>query len=60
MEPMAEAMLAEDAALRSEYEAALSADPRLAADPKARLQWLYARTPFFDERWALYPVMRER
>ena len=59
MEPMAEAMLAEDAALKAEYEAALAADPRLAADPKARLQWLYARTPFFDERWAVYPVMRE-
>jgi len=60
MEPMAEAMLAEDAALKAQYEAALAADPRLAADPKARLQWLYARTPFFDERAGLYPVFRER
>jgi murein tripeptide amidase MpaA len=60
MEPMAEAMLAEDAALKAEYEAALRADAKLAADARARLQWLYARTPYFDERWALYPVARER
>jgi len=59
MEPMAEAMLAEDAALKAEHEAAVRADPKLAADAKARLQWLYARTPFFDERAALYPVFRE-
>jgi murein tripeptide amidase MpaA len=59
MEPMAEAMLAEDPALKKEYEAALAADPKLAGDAKARLQWLYVRTPFFDERAALYPVFRE-
>jgi hypothetical protein len=59
MEPMAEAMLAEDSALKAEYDAALAADPALAGDAKARLQWLYARTPFFDERTALYPVFRE-
>jgi hypothetical protein len=60
MEPMAEAMLAGDAALKAEYEAAVAADPKLAGSPQARLQWLYARTPFFDERAGLYPVFRER
>jgi hypothetical protein len=60
MAPMAEAMLAEDPALSREYENAVYADPKLAADPKARLQWLYARTPFYDERAFLYPVFRER
>ncbi|HET8646218.1 MAG TPA: M14 family metallopeptidase [Vicinamibacteria bacterium] len=60
MEPMAEAMLAEDPALKAEYEAAVRADAKLAADPRARLQWLYARTPFFDQRAGLYPVGRER
>jgi murein tripeptide amidase MpaA len=59
MEPMAAAMLAEDPALKAEFEAALAADAKLAADPKARLQWLYMRTPFFDPRWGLYPVLRE-
>jgi hypothetical protein len=59
MEPMASAMLEEDPALAAEFAAALTADAKLAADPKARLQWLYARTAFFDERWGLYPVARE-
>jgi hypothetical protein len=59
MEPMAEAILAEDAALRAEWGAALRADPKLAGDPVARRQWLYSRTPFFDDRWRLYPVGRE-
>jgi hypothetical protein len=59
MEPMAAAMLAEDPALKAAFEAALAKDAKLAADPKARLQWLYMRTPFFDPRWGLYPVSRE-
>jgi murein tripeptide amidase MpaA len=59
MEPMAERMLAEDPALKAEFDKALAADPALAANPQERLQWLYRRTPFFDERWRLYPVGRE-
>jgi len=59
MEPMAEAMLAEDPALRREFEKAVAADSALAGSPKDRLQWLYRRTPFFDERFRLYPVARE-
>jgi len=57
--PMAERMLAADPALKAEFEAKLAADPAFAADPDARLSWFYARTPFFDSRWLLYPVGRE-
>jgi hypothetical protein len=57
--PMAERMLAADPALKAEFEARLAADPAFAADPDARLSWFYARTPFFDDRWLLYPVGRE-
>ena len=60
MAPMAERMLADDPALKQEFEHALAADPALAKDPKARLQWFYRRTPFADQRFALYPVGRER
>lgn len=60
LEPMAERMLAADPALRTEFEAALAADPKLAADPAARLDWFYRRTPYWDGRWRLYPVGRER
>jgi hypothetical protein len=59
MEPLAERMLAEDPELRAEYEAALAADEELRGDPRARLQWLYQRSPYWDDRYLLYPVGRE-
>lgn len=59
MEPMARAMLEESPELAREFEEALAADPELAADPRARLQWFYRRTPFWDDRHLLYPVARE-
>lgn len=60
MEPMAEAMLAAAPRLAAEFEQKLEEDPAFAADPNARLQWFYSRSPYFDERWRLYPVARER
>ncbi|NUO83013.1 M14 family metallopeptidase [candidate division KSB1 bacterium] len=59
MQPMAERMLAEDAALKTEFEQALKADSTFANSPREKLQWLYRRTPFFDAQWQLYPVARE-
>ncbi|MEM9556317.1 MAG: M14 family metallopeptidase [Acidobacteriota bacterium] len=59
-EPTAQAMLAADPALRAAFDAALEADAELAADPRARLDWLYQRSPWLDERWKVYPVGRER
>jgi hypothetical protein len=59
MAPTAERMMAADPALTAEFERALEEDEELAADPRARLQWFYSRTPWFDERWNLYPVARE-
>ena len=61
MEPMAERMLAEDPELTAEFEATLAADPELRRRPRRRAcDWFYRRTPFYDERWRLYPVARER
>ncbi|MBI2261099.1 MAG: M14 family metallopeptidase [Caulobacterales bacterium] len=57
--PLAERMLAADPALKAEFEAKLAADPAFAADGNARLQWFYERTPFYDDRYRLYPVGRE-
>lgn len=57
--PLAEAMMAADPALRAAFEAKLAADPAFAADGDARLQWFYERTPFYDDRFRLYPVGRE-
>ena len=57
--PLAEQMLAADPALRAEFEARLAADPEFAADGDARLAWFYERTPFYDQRYRLYPIGRE-
>ncbi|MDO9586585.1 MAG: M14 family metallopeptidase, partial [Brevundimonas sp.] len=57
--PLAEAMMAADPALKAEFEAKLAADPAFAADGDARLRWFYERTPFYDDRYRLYPVGRE-
>ncbi|WP_309660847.1 M14 family metallopeptidase [Sphingomonas sp.] len=57
--PLAERMLAANPALKREFEAKLASDPKFAADPDARLGWFYERTPYYDERFLLYPVGRE-
>jgi len=57
--PLAEKMLAADPKLKAEFEAKLAADPKFAADPDARLGWFYARTPYYDDHYKLYPVGRE-
>jgi hypothetical protein len=54
--PMAEQMLANDTALRAEFEAKLRADAKFAANPDARLHWFYERSRFYDSRYLLYPV----
>jgi hypothetical protein len=58
--PTAERMLTDDARLKAEFEARLAADPDFAADPTARMRWFYERTPYFDDRYLLYPVGIER
>lgn len=57
--PLADRMLAADPALKAEFEAKLAAEPEFAADAQARLAWFYERTPFYDDRYLLYPVGRE-
>jgi hypothetical protein len=57
--PLADRMLATDPKLRAEFEAKLKSDAKFAADGQARLSWFYERTPYYDERYLLYPVGRE-
>jgi hypothetical protein len=57
--PLGDRMLAADPALKAEFDAKLAADPAFAADPRARLAWFYERTPFYDQRYLLYPIARE-
>jgi hypothetical protein len=57
-EEQARAMLAADPKLRADFDAALAADPALAASPGARLEWFYKRHPAWDERMNLLPIYR--
>ncbi|MEQ1610488.1 MAG: M14 family metallopeptidase [Hyphomonadaceae bacterium] len=57
--PMAEHMLADDPRLRAEFEKRLNEDAAFAASPMRRLQFFYERSPFYDDRYLLYPVGRE-
>lgn len=57
--PLADRMLAADAGLRAQFEAKLAAEPGFAKDAAARLAWFYERTPFYDDRYRLYPIGRE-
>jgi len=57
--PMADAMLKAGSALKARIDAKLASDPTFAGDGEARLAWFYAQTPYFDERYLLYPIKRE-
>lgn len=56
MEPMARKMLEQDVALKAEFDRKVKDDKAFAADPKARLNWFYQRTPFYDVNAFVYPV----
>ncbi len=59
MDPMAERMLAADPKLAAEFREKLAKDEAFRGSAKARLRWFYAKTPFIDERWKLFPIGRE-
>lgn len=58
MEPIARQMLADDPALQAEFERRLAEDPDFAANPGARLEFFYRRSPYFDDRLNVYPIAR--
>jgi hypothetical protein len=57
-EELAREMLKKDPKLKSELDKKLAEDPEFARDPRARLQFFYMRSPYWDERYGLYPVFR--
>jgi hypothetical protein len=57
-EPIAREMLARDAALKAEFEKKLAEDSEFAADARARLQFLYRRSKYWDTSHQRYPVVR--
>ena len=59
MEPLARQMMA-DPKIAAEFQRQLETDPAFRASPERRLHFFYERSPYFDDRWLLYPVGRER
>ena len=57
IEKLAREMLAKDANLKKEFEEKLK-DENFAKNPRARLNFFYERSPYFDKRIGLYPVGR--
>ena len=58
-ENVARQMLAQDPALKLEFERRLREDAAFAGSPDARLEFFYRRHPSWDERFGLYPVYRK-
>ena len=58
LEALAREMMANDPALRQEFERLLATDEEFAASPSARLRFFYKRSPYWDPQMNLYPVGR--
>ncbi|TMO46541.1 MULTISPECIES: M14 family metallopeptidase [unclassified Pseudoalteromonas] len=55
--PYARQMLKEKPALALEFDQKIREDKQFANDPQARLDWLYERTPFYDQAYLKYPIL---
>ncbi|MGH9930285.1 MAG: M14 family metallopeptidase [Pyrinomonadaceae bacterium] len=58
VEKLAREMLEENPSLREEYEKKLAGDANFASNPRARLQFFYRRSSYWDQQMSLYPVGR--
>jgi hypothetical protein len=58
IEQAARDMIAAKPGLKTEFDAAVAADPELAKSAEAKREWFYRRHPSWDERVNLLPVYR--
>ncbi len=58
MEPLARRMLDSIPGLSETYEAKKLAEPEFARNSWAQLNWFYRQTPWWDEKYMVYPVGR--
>jgi hypothetical protein len=59
VEPLAQQMMA-DPKIAAEFQHKLETDEQFRASAQQRLHFFYERSPYFDDRWLLYPIARER
>ncbi len=58
LEILARKMLAENPKLKVEFDAKAAEEEKFAADPRARLNFFYQRSPYWDPQLGLYPIVR--
>ena len=58
MEKVAEDMLADSPDLKKEFEMKLENDEAFKNDPRARLDFFYESSPYFDQQRNVYPILR--
>jgi hypothetical protein len=58
LEKLAAEMLEKDKNLKKEFEDRLKSDKGFASNARARLQFFYQRSPFWDQQKDAYPVVR--
>lgn len=58
MEPLARQMLDSIPGLREQFEQKLAEEPGFAKSSWAQLNWFYRQTPWWDQKFMIYPVAR--
>ncbi len=58
MERVALEMFEKDPALKAEFEKKVASDEKFRNNPDERLSWLYRRSPYFDKKYCVYPILR--
>ncbi len=58
LEPIARRMLAENPQLKHEFEDKLRTDEEFAKNPGERLNFFYRRSPYWDQKYNVYPIAR--
>ncbi len=58
MEKVAREMLRDNPSLKREFEKKLASDKKFKNNPRARLNFFYERSPYYDNHLNVYPVMR--
>ncbi len=58
LEKLARDMLANDEKLKKEFYDKLSNDSTFASNPRARLNFFYQRSPYWDNQLNIYPIVR--
>lgn len=57
-EEIADSLLMTDVKLRKNFETKKRSDPRFADDSNAQLNYIYRHSPYLEDTYRLYPVMR--